>query len=58
MKMIKKLYTDFEFCEEENHRHLRNIMMYKARQIMMTVLHILEDGTSDVQVGDIKRVIV
>ena len=33
-------------------------MIYKARQIMMTVLHILEDGTSDVQVGDIKRVIV
>ena len=33
-------------------------MIYKARQIMMMGLHILEDGTSGVQVGDIERVIV
>ena len=28
-----KLYTNFEFCEEKrNHRNLRNMMIYKAKQ--------------------------
>ena len=59
-----KLYTDFEFCEEKNHWHFKNILIYKAQQIMMTKkisqksLHILEDGASGVQVGDIEQVIV
>ena len=39
-------------------------MTYKAKKIMVTKkkikksLHVLEDGTNDVQVGDIKQVIV
>ena len=58
-----KLYTDLEFCEEKNHRHFKTIMIYKAKQFMMgknskKSLHILEDGTSGVQVGDIEQVIV
>jgi hypothetical protein len=57
-----KLYANFEFCEEENHKHFINMLLYKAKQIMMTrkhykkSLHILEDGTSGVQVGDIEQV--
>jgi hypothetical protein len=63
-----KLYTNFEFCEEKNHRHFKNILIYKDKKIMMTTkiknkkskesLHILQDGASVVQVGDIEQVIV
>ena len=31
-----KLYTNFELYEEKNLRHSKNIMVYKAKQIMMT----------------------
>jgi hypothetical protein len=31
-----KLYTNFEFCEEKNHPHFKNLLIYKAKQIMMT----------------------
>ena len=31
-----KLSTNFEFCEEKNHGHFKNILIYKAKQIMMT----------------------
>jgi hypothetical protein len=31
-----KLYTYFEFCEEKNHEHLDNMLIYKAKKIMMT----------------------
>ena len=31
-----KLYTNFEFCEEENHTRFKNNLIYKAKQIMMT----------------------
>ena len=31
-----KLYTKFEFCEEKNHRQIKNILIYKAKQILMT----------------------
>jgi hypothetical protein len=31
-----KLYTYFEFCEEKNHKHFKNILIYKAKQIIMT----------------------
>ena len=54
-----KLYTNFEFCEEKNHRDIKNIPIYKAKQIVMTKknskknLHIFEGGASGVQVGDI-----
>jgi hypothetical protein len=50
--------------KEKNHRHSINILIYKAKQFMMTKiiirkkLHILEDGASGVQVGDIGQVIV
>ena len=30
------LCTNFEFCEEINHRHFKNILIYKAKQFMMT----------------------
>jgi hypothetical protein len=59
-----KLYTDFEFCEGKNHRHFENMLIYKAKQIMMTKinskksLHVLEDDASGVQVGDIEQVAV
>ena len=31
-----KLYINFEFCEEKNHRHFKNMLIYKAKLIMMT----------------------
>ena len=31
-----KLYTKFEFCEETNHKHFKNVLVYKAKQTMMT----------------------
>ena len=30
------LCTNFEFREEKNHRHFKNILIYKAEQFMMT----------------------
>jgi hypothetical protein len=59
-----KLYTNFEFCEGKNHIHFKNTPIYKAKQTMTTTknskknLHILEDGTSGVQVGDTEQMIV
>ena len=54
-----KLYTHFEFCEKKNHKHWKNILMYKAKQFMKNKpqesLHILEDGASGVQVDDIEQ---
>ena len=58
------LCINFEFCEEKNHRHFKIILIYKAKQFMMTktnpvkVYIYLEDGASGVQVGDIEQVIV
>ena len=56
-----KLYTNFEYCEEVNHKHFTNMLIYKAKQFRMEKnpqqnLHILEDGASHVQVGDIEQV--
>ena len=58
-----KLYTNFELCEERNHRHFKNMMVYKTKQIMVTKkiqenLNILEDDASGVQVGDVEQVVV
>ena len=58
-----KLHNNFEFCEEKFHKHWNNILIYKAKQFMMTKqfkesLHILEDGASGRQVDDIKQAIV
>ena len=34
-KSDSKLYTNFEICEEKNHRHFKNILViYKAKRIM------------------------
>jgi hypothetical protein len=30
-----KLYTNLEWCEEKNHRHIKRILIYKAKQYMM-----------------------
>ena len=49
-----KLYTNFEFCEEKNHRHFKNVLIYKSKQSS----HILEDSVSVVQVGDIEQVTI
>ena len=32
------IYIYFEFCEGKNHRHLRNIFIYKGKQSMLTKL--------------------
>jgi hypothetical protein len=53
-----KLYIKFEFCKEKNHRHSINILVYKAKQIMTTILFFLEDGASGVQVVDIEQTTV
>ena len=31
-----KLYTNFEFCEEEFHKLFENILIYKAMQFILT----------------------
>ena len=52
-----KLYTNFEFCEGKNHKHLKNTLIYKRQTIYVAKLnfkksiHNLEDGASSVQVG-------
>ena len=59
-----KLYTIFEFCEENSHKHFENILIYKRQAIYddknnsKKSLHTLEDCASGVQVGDIEQVIV
>ena len=30
-----KLYTNFEYCEEVNHKHFTNMLIYKAKQFRM-----------------------
>ena len=35
---VSKLYTNFEFCEGKNHKHLKNTLIYKAKQFMLTKL--------------------
>jgi hypothetical protein len=52
-----KLYTNFVVREEKNHRHFKNILIYKLSQAnyddqknLKESLHILEDNASGVQV--------
>ena len=58
------LYTNFEFCEEKIPWHSKDILIYKAKQFMMTktipkkILHILEEVACVVQVGDIEQATV
>ena len=53
------LYTNFEFYKIEIHKHLENIWIYKAKQILFTEynfkqhISILEDVASGEKVGDI-----
>ena len=51
-----KLYTNFEFGEGKNHKRLKNTLIYKTKQFLLTIcflkknLHILENGANNVQV--------
>jgi hypothetical protein len=31
-----KLYTKIEICEEKNHKHFKNILIYKSNKLVMT----------------------
>ena len=54
-----KLYTNFEFCEKEDHRHFKYIIAnHGGKKKIKKSLHILINGASGVQVGDIEQVIV
>ena len=37
-KSDSKLYTNFEFCEGEKHKHLKNALIYKAKKFMLTIV--------------------
>jgi hypothetical protein len=56
-----KLYTNFEFCEESNHRHFKYMLIYKSQADFddkinfKKSLYILEDVACGVQVGDIEQ---
>ena len=64
MKVIQNFTLTFNFVKKKIINILETTLMYKAKQTMMTKrsskksLHILEDGTSGVQVGDFEQVIV
>ena len=56
------IYTNFEFCEGENHEHFKNTLIYKAKKLtfiffLKNSIHILEDNASCVKVGDIEQVL-
>ena len=53
-----ELRPNFESCEDTNHRHRKNMLDLQKQEICdekfpRKSLHILEDGASGVQVGDI-----
>ena len=48
------LYTNFEYCEEKNLRNLKTINLQNQAIYDDKNPHILEDGASGVQVGDIE----
>jgi hypothetical protein len=54
MKAIQNYTLTLNFCEEKTHRQFKNILIYKAKKIV----HILEDGASAVQIGDIEQMTV
>jgi hypothetical protein len=64
VKVIQNYTLTLNFVKKKNHRHFKNILIYKANQIKMTkknskkILDIFEDGASGVQVGDIEQVIL
>ena len=59
-----KLSNNFEFCEEIKHIHLKNHIDLQSqandddKKDSKKSLHILEDGSRGVQVGDIEQVSV
>ena len=61
-KSDSKLYTNFEFCEEKNHRNLKNMWILQSHAIYddknksKKNLHISGYDASGVQVGDIEQV--
>ena len=55
------LCADFESCKEKNHIHFNKHIDPQSEAIYgdkKKSLHILEDGASGVQVGDVAQVIV
>ena len=34
---VSKLYTNFELCRGKNHKHLKNTLIYKAKQFILTI---------------------
>ena len=36
-----KLYTNFNFCEGKNHKQLKNTLIYKAKQFVLTTNKII-----------------
>ena len=63
MKLIQN-YTilTFNFLKKKNHKHFKNNTDLQSKlwwqKNSKKSVHILEDGTSGVQVGDIEQVIV
>ena len=58
-----KLYVNFEFFEEKDynffkHNDLQSKANYGDKNNSKISVHILEDGASGVQVGDIEQLIV
>jgi hypothetical protein len=64
MKVIQNYELTLGFVKKKIIGMLKNILLYKAKQTMLTrqnykkSLCILEDGTSSVQVGDIEQVTI
>ena len=52
ISLSESLYTNFEICEGKNNKHLKNMLIYKANQFMLTKknfkksVHLLEDCVS------------
>ena len=56
MKVIQNYILTLNFGKEKNYKHLRNTLIYKAKQFMLKFfclksLHNLEGSGSSVQVG-------
>jgi hypothetical protein len=65
MKVIQNYPRTLNFVKKKKtRRHFKNMLIYKAKQFMMTKnnskksLHILEEGATDAQVGDIEQVTI
>jgi hypothetical protein len=61
---VSKSYTNFGFCEEkktqtfQEHIDLQSQANYDDKKYSKKSLHILEDGASGVQVGDIEQMTI